>query len=71
MYQYAKSANLYFFRSCMKASENSKTSLHDIIRDVGGWNLTGSTIGMNSILNLNKIVPSLLHTCRSKKKIGA
>ena len=62
MYQYAKSANLYFFRSCMKASENSKTSLHDIIRDVGGWNLTGSTIGIDSILNLNKTVPSFLYS---------
>ena len=37
----------YFYRSCMKASENSKTSLHDIISAVGGWNLTGSSIDMS------------------------
>ena len=26
----------------MKSSENSKTTLHDIIKNTGGWNLTGT-----------------------------
>lgn len=46
----------YFYRSCIKASENSKTSLHDIIRDVGGWNLTGSAIDMSQFDMRRKVL---------------
>ena len=37
----AEAKSQHFYRACMKASETSKTTLEQIVKDVGGWNLSG------------------------------
>lgn len=58
-----------FYKSCMKSSAvEESSSLHDIIRDVGGWNMTGSPIDMSlfdmrkKVLAVQKYTPSTLFT---------
>lgn len=45
-----------FYKSCMKGSEKSETSLHDIILDVGGWNLTGRALDMSAFDMRKKVL---------------
>ena len=43
-----------FYNSCMRS--NSETSLHDIIENVGGWNLTGAKIHLNDFDMRSKVL---------------
>ena len=55
-----------FYTTCLKSSENSKTTLHDIIEETGGWNLTGTQNDMSQfdlkrkLLNVHKFTTSSL-----------
>ena len=40
----------------MKSSENSKTTLHNIIEETGGWNLTGNPSDMRTFDLKTKIL---------------
>ena len=50
----------------MKFSENSKTTLHEIIKQTGGWNLTGNPSDMSQfdlrrkMLNVHQFTTSSL-----------
>ena len=45
-----------FYHTCMKWSETSKTTLHNIIEETGGWNLTGNPSDMSSFDLMTKIL---------------
>ena len=45
-----------FYHTCMKWSETSKTTLHHIIEETGGWNLTGNPSDMSSFDLMTKIL---------------
>ena len=51
----------------MKAAEGSTigTTLHDIIVDVGGWNLTGPPVDMNRFNIIEKVLAVQKYTTSS------
>ena len=56
-----------YYNSCMKAAEGSTigTTLHDIIVDVGGWNLTGPPVDMNRFNIREKVLAVQKYTTSS------
>ena len=58
----------WFYDSCMEANSaasTSKSSLHAIIGDVGGWNLTGAPIDMSHFDMRRKVMAIQKYTTSS------